>query len=246
MKKLITGLACMALVCFAQAEEEEHKHAISREKTLEFIGAYFGSQLPFAGADLSEKDIEHLVKGYKFGVSGEFDPASMEEFRHEIGHLMGDLVQNSKAKKDVLMMEKMSKLKVPMDMEITRSNGEKTSLAALAKGQKALFIDFWASWCGPCMANMPKLKTMAVDFKKRNVTVIGMNTEDMATAAQIGKEQSIAFDWLVEPEDRPFSKMLKIDSIPRAIILSPEGKVLYNGHPADAPAIEAVFKKAGI
>lgn len=246
MKKIITALTCLALVCISQAEEEEHKHAISREKTLEFIGSYFGSQLPFAGAELSEKDLEHLIKGYKFGVSGEFDPASMEEFRHEIGHLMGDLVQAAKAKKDSMMMEKMSKLKIPMDMEIIRSNGEKTSLGALAKGQKALFVDFWASWCGPCMANMPKLKTMAVDFKKRGVTVIGMNTEDMATAAKIGKEQSIAFDWLVEPEGRPFSKMLNIDSIPRAIIISPEGKVLYNGHPADAQAIESAFAKAGI
>lgn len=246
MKKLFLSLACMAMMCFVQAEEEEHKHAISREKTLEFIGAYFGSQLPFSGAKLSEQDIEHLVKGYKFGVSGEFDPASMEEFRHEIGHLMGDLVQAAKAKKEIMMMEKMSKLKVPMDLEVTRSNGEKTSLASLVKGQKALFVDFWASWCGPCMANMPKLKTMAVDLKKRGVTVIGMNTEDMATAAQIGKEQSIAFDWLVEPENRPFSQMLNIDSIPRAIIISPEGKVLYNGHPADAEAIEAAFKKAGI
>ena len=246
MKKFITGLACMAMVCFAQAEEEEHKHAISREKTLEYIGAYFGSQLPFAGAELSDKDYEHLVKGYKFGVSGEFDPASMEAYRHEIGHLMGDLVKAAKAKKDSMMMEKMSKLKIPMDLEIARSNGEKTSLAALAKGQKALFVDFWASWCGPCMANMPKLKAMAVEFKKRGVTVIGMNTEDAAIAAQVGKEQNIAFDWLVEPEDRPFSKMLNIDSIPRAIIMTPDGKVLYNGHPADAEAIESAFKQAGI
>jgi len=246
MKNLISGACFFVLACFTQAEEAEHVHKISREKTLEFIGAYFGTQLPFSGADLSESDIQNLMKGYVSGVKGEFDPSSMDPFRHEVGHLMGDLVQNAKAKKDALLLSEMSKINIPMTKEISHSDGKKTSLAELAKGSKALFIDFWASWCGPCMANMPKLKTLAPAFQKRGVKVIGMNTEDLATAAKIKTSEGIAFDWVVEPEPRPFSQMLKIDSIPRAVILSPEGQVLFNGHPADTEGIEAALAKAGI
>jgi hypothetical protein len=46
----------------------------------------------------------------------------------------------------------------------------------------------------------------------------------------------------VEPPDRPYSKVFEIQSIPRMILLSPEGKVLFNGHPED-PALWAALKK---
>ena len=51
-----------------------------------------------------------------------------------------------------------------------------------------------------------------------------------------------ALPWLVEPPDRPYSKAFELDSIPRMILLSPEGKVLFNGHPED-PALWAALKK---
>ena len=48
--------------------------------------------------------------------------------------------------------------------------------------------------------------------------------------------------WLVEPNGKPFSELLKISSIPRMILLSPEGRVLFNGHPHD-PALWTALKK---
>ena len=120
-----------------------------------------------------------------------------------------------------------------LDMDIETSAGAKTSLAKLVEGKHGVLLDFWASWCGPCMRLMPELKKKAKKYEGLGIVVAGMNTENASKAEKVRKEREIGFSWLVEPSGRPFSKMLKINSIPRMILLDPEGKVLFNGHPMD-------------
>ena len=60
-----------------------------------------------------------------------------------------------------------------------------------------------------------------------------MNTENADKAEGVRRKRGIEFTWLVEPNGRPLSQMLKINSIPRMILVNPEGKVLFNGHPMD-------------
>jgi hypothetical protein len=71
-----------------------------------------------------------------------------------------------------------------------------------------------------------------------------MNTEsDEAIADKVRGEKDMKdVTWLVEPKEKPFSEPMEITSIPRVILLSPEGKVLFNGHPQDA-ALWAALKK---
>ena len=140
----------------------------------------------------------------------------------------------------------MSKIKIPMDLRFQLSNGGHTTLAKLTEGKKAVLLDFWASWCGPCMALMPELKKKAEALGPQGIVVAGMNTEaEPDTAEKTRKKLEIKFPWLVEPEDAPLSDLLEIDSIPRMILISPEGKVLYNGHPQD-PRLNAALAQLGV
>ena len=140
----------------------------------------------------------------------------------------------------------MSKVKIPMELRFQLSNGGHTTLAKLTKGKKAVLLDFWASWCGPCMALMPELKKKAEALGPQGIVVAGMNTEaEPDTAEKTRKNLEIKFPWLVEPEDAPLSDLLEIDSIPRMILISPEGKVLYNGHPQD-PRLNAALAQLGV
>ena len=139
---------------------------------------------------------------------------------------------------------KMAGIRVDMKKPITNSAAEATTLGDVMGRSKAVLLDFWASWCGPCMELMPELRKKSEHLTKHSVAVAGMNTEgDVAIADKIRGEKGMKnVIWLVEPKDKPFSDLLQIDSIPRMVLLSPEGKVLFNGHPED-PTLWAALKK---
>ena len=78
---------------------------------------------------------------------------------------------------------------------------------------------------------------------------MGMNTDADDPVAKAKKTRADhkmeLMPLLLEPESRPLSQMLMINSIPRMILVSPEGKVLYNGHPMD-PSLKAALAKLDV
>jgi thiol-disulfide isomerase/thioredoxin len=138
---------------------------------------------------------------------------------------------------------KMANVKIDMKLAITTSKGEATTLGDQLGKNKAILLDFWASWCGPCMSLMPELRKKAQHLSKSGIAVCGMNTEsDEAIADKVRGEKDMKMPWLVEPKSRPFSDLLDIKSIPRMVLIAPDGKILFNGHPQE-PGLWAALKK---
>jgi len=140
---------------------------------------------------------------------------------------------------------KMAALVVDLKIPLTTSMGEATTLQDQLGAKKALLLDFWASWCGPCMQLMPALKQKAEALSSHGIVVAAMNKDDEkpeSTAEGIRQQLNTSMPWLVEPAERPYTKQLEVESIPRMILISPTGKVLFNGHPED-PALWVALKK---
>lgn len=140
----------------------------------------------------------------------------------------------------------MKNVRVPLELELQDSEGKTTSLKAVLGDGKAILVDFWAEWCAPCMNAMGELKEKGAALAPQGVVVAGLNTEKngVEIAARVKKNKEINLPWLVEPSGQPYSRLLNIDSIPRMVLVSPQGEVLYNGHPSD-PALKTALAKVG-
>jgi thiol-disulfide isomerase/thioredoxin len=95
---------------------------------------------------------------------------------------------------------------------------------------KPLIINVWASWCGPCRAEMGSLDRLSRRFGGKQFNIIGVSTDDDANAAAAFLARAkVTFD---NYHDRNLllEGMLGADSIPLTILVDAHGRVLMKIH----------------
>ncbi|MBX7051787.1 MAG: TlpA family protein disulfide reductase [Flavobacteriales bacterium] len=99
---------------------------------------------------------------------------------------------------------------------------------------KVLYIDTWATWCGPCKREIPHLKTLEEEYHGKNVTFISVSTDKDINAWKsfIAKEQMAGLQLHQSDKfEETISKLYLVNSIPRFIIIDKNGKIVQ----ADGP-----------
>lgn len=107
--------------------------------------------------------------------------------------------------------------------------GGKTKLEDF-KG-KYVYIDVWATWCGPCLAEIPSLKKVEEKYHGKNIEFVSISIDklkdfekwkSMVESKELGGVQVLADnDW-----DSQFVKDLNIWGIPRFILIDPNGNIV--------------------
>ncbi len=107
--------------------------------------------------------------------------------------------------------------------------GGKTKLEDL-RG-KYVYIDVWATWCGPCIAEIPHLKKVEAKYHGKNIEFVSISVDTekdyekwkkMVVAKELGGIQLFADkNWTSD-----FIKAYGINAIPRFILIGPDGKVI--------------------
>lgn len=91
---------------------------------------------------------------------------------------------------------------------------------------KPLIINVWASWCGPCRAEMGALERLARRFGGREFNVIGISTDDDGRAAAAFLRQAgVSFPNYLD-DRQLLENMLGADHIPLTLLIAPDGRVL--------------------
>jgi len=96
------------------------------------------------------------------------------------------------------------------------------------KGQrgKAVLIQFWASWCGPCRIEMPSVEELHRRFQHKGLTVVGVNDEDPEVAQEFLQEQDFTFPMLVDAGGE-VGNAYEVDAIPTLVLIDQEGKIVH-------------------
>jgi thiol-disulfide isomerase/thioredoxin len=135
---------------------------------------------------------------------------------------------------------------------------------------KVVVLDFWATWCGPCVSSFPQVRELTAHYRDADVVVLGVTSlqgrvhglepKPIDTRSQPDRELALMTDymkakditWPVVFSEQPvFNPAYGINGIPHMVILAPDGTVRHRGlHPALPHAektekIDALLKEFG-
>ena len=101
--------------------------------------------------------------------------------------------------------------------------------AASLKG-KVVILEFWATWCGPCVMAIPHLNELAEKFKGQPVQFVAITDENEATVKAFLAKKPIDA-WVALDTDKAMNKAYGIDAIPHTVVLGKDGLIAAITYP---------------
>lgn len=107
------------------------------------------------------------------------------------------------------------------DFELEDLNGNKISLSSL-KGKK-IFLNFWATWCPPCKAEMPDIEKLYQETKDTDLVILAVNVgEDKKTVQDFIADNKYNFPVLLDVKGE-VSQLYQVTGIPTSYFIDTEG-----------------------
>lgn len=105
--------------------------------------------------------------------------------------------------------------------------GEEIRLFDVVARNKFTLVEFWASWCGPCIAEIPHLKAAYSRFREQGFEIVAFNLDDDREAWRKASEDDYNIEWLnVSDElafESPVAEMYRVNAIPASFLVSTDG-----------------------
>jgi cytochrome c biogenesis protein CcmG, thiol:disulfide interchange protein DsbE len=95
----------------------------------------------------------------------------------------------------------------------------------LQKGQ-VLYVDFWASWCGPCRQSFPWMNAMQAKYQAQGLQIIGINLDQHPGAADKFLAQTPAkFTVMFDPQGVS-ARLYGVKGMPTSVLIDRDGRVI--------------------
>ena len=106
---------------------------------------------------------------------------------------------------------------------------------------KVYVVEFWATWCGPCVANMPHLAELQARYKDQGVTIIGFTSRDIRGVPDNSEEKVAAFvkkqgpmlgyTFAYADDDTTAAPWMEGQRYFCTFVVDRAGRIAYVGHP---------------
>lgn len=121
-------------------------------------------------------------------------------------------------------------------------SGAEVDLAKL-RG-KVVIIDFWGTWCGPCLAELPKIKKLYEEFHQEGLEVIGVAQDPEDTLTKFFEKKPLPWENIVDGESE-LAQKYNVPGFPTTLLIDREGKHIFSsfGGPELEKEVRKLFEK---
>ena len=96
---------------------------------------------------------------------------------------------------------------------------------------KVTLVDFWATWCAPCRASMPRVQKLYTEYKSNGVELFSVDTDDASPDREPQVREFLLQNGLTFPvvlDDGSAERAFSVASLPTLLLLDREGKVAWS------------------
>ncbi|MEO5360001.1 MAG: TlpA family protein disulfide reductase [Nitrospirota bacterium] len=115
--------------------------------------------------------------------------------------------------------------KTAPDFTLKTLDGKTFSLSSL-KG-KAILINFWATWCPPCVEELPSMNKLYLKYKQNGFEVVAVDLDSsVAKVKQFIAKNPLNFVVALDPDKQVAKKLYKVTAQPTSFLINSEGKII--------------------
>jgi len=208
------------------------------------LGYYYNQMATIDSIISNEKIKESLLKNMISGLVNYDDISEADSLLNVFYSRCTDTAFNSKIKKQVKSWEKLAEGMPAPVFSYPDQNGDTVSLDDF-RG-KYVYIDVWASWCGPCKAETPYFRELVKEFKDNNVVFISVSVDsDIAAWRNMIAREEMNWIQLISENawNTKITKDYMIKGIPRFILVDRQGNIVTPRAPRPSENIAKLLRE---
>ena len=113
------------------------------------------------------------------------------------------------------------------NLTITTIEGKQFTLKELSGQKKLVVVNFWASWCRPCLEEMPHFERMHQAYQDKGVAFLGIATKDTLSAVRkFIAQKGITYEITLDEQDRMASAFGGVNVLPTTIFIDNQNNIV--------------------